>query len=198
MNLISANGAVKAAFSCKTDDLHEVFRFLKGTMKKTWLEERPYCEITIKTDVVEFVVTGARKSLFCEAAGPARVSISFAYFLHLVNDRPKMKTHVSVVDSFMTVNGTTVCVETWFFQDDSILRSIDLPVKYGIADLLKLSTRYTDREIEFNKLSDEYHAAFKTLANETKLITGKLKKYGFSKDEVEKFIYDKLFKQPKN
>jgi len=198
MNLISTEGAVRAALTCNTKDLTEVIRFLKATMKKTWLEERPYCEITIKTNQVEFVVDGARKTLLCEANGPARVSISFAYFLHLINDRPKIKTKISVGNEFMMVNDTTVCVETWFFQDDSILRSIDLPVNYRIADLLKLSTRYTDREIEFNKLSDEYHAAFKTLANETKLITGKLKKYGFSKDEVEKFIYDKLFKQPKN
>ncbi len=198
MNLISPAGVIKAALSCNTKDLNEVIRFLKATMKKTWMEKRPYCEITIKTNQVEFVVEGARKSLFCESNGPARVSVSFAYFLHLINDRPKIKTKISVGNEFMIVNDTTVCVETWFFQDDSILRSIDLPVNYRIADLLKLSTRYTEQEIEFNKLSNEYHAAIKTLANETKLITGKLKKYGFSKDEVEKFIYDKLFKQPKN
>lgn len=195
MKLISPTGAIKAALTCNTKDLNDVIRFLKATMKKTWLEERPYCEITFKTNQVEFVVHGARKTLLCEAFGPARVNISFAYFLHLINDRPKIKTIISVGDEFMIVNDTMVCVETWFFEDDNILRSINLPVNYGIYDLLNLSTKYTEREIEFSKLSDEYHAAFKTLANDTKIITGKLKKYGFSKDEVEKFIHNKIFKQ---
>lgn len=95
----------------------------------------------------------------------------------------------------MIVNDTTVCVETWFFEDDSILRSINLPLNYGISDLLNLSTQYTEREIEFNKRLHEYHAAFQTLANDTKIIAGKLKKYGFSKTEVEKFIHNKIFKQ---
>lgn len=193
MSLISKEGIVKANFSCNTKDLRGVIRFLKSTMKKTWMEERPYCEITIKTGEVQFVVPGARKSLFCDATGPARVSISFVYFLHLINDRPKMKMKISVGDGFMIINETTVYVETWFFQDDSILRSIELPVNYRVADLIKLSLHYTEKEIEFNKLSNEYHAALKTLANETKLISGKLKKYGFSKEEVEKFIHNKLF-----
>lgn len=193
MNLISSEGAVKAAFSCKTNDLTSVLKFLKATMKKTWLEERPYCEITIKTNEVEFATIGARKSLFCDATGPARFSISFAYFLHLVKDRPKVKTNLSVGEGFMTINEVTVVVETWFFQDDSILRSIDLPINYGMVNLLRLSLKYTEREIEFNKLSVDYHAAFKTLANETKLISAKLKKFGIEKSDVEKFIHDKIF-----
>ena len=194
MNLISPEGVIKAAFSCKTKDLREILKFVRAGLKKTWMEERPYCEITVKTNEVDFAVEGARKSLYCEAVGPGRVTISFAYFLHLVQDRPRLQTKISVGDDFMTINETTVAITTWFFQDDSILRSIDLPVNYGISDVLRLPFRYTDKEIEFNKLAAEYENACHTLNYDTKSIISRLKKYGIPKDEVEKFIHEKIFK----
>lgn len=193
MNLISPAGVVKAAFSCKTKDLREVLKFIRAGLKKTWTEERPYCEITIKTNEVEFAVEGAKKTLYCKATGPGRVTISFAYFLHLVQDRPRIQTKISVGDDFMTINETTVVVTTWFFEDDSILRSIDLPLNYGIADVLRLPFRYTEKEIEFNKLAGEYLNACTTLNYDTKQITRRLKKYGILRDEVEEFIHNKIF-----
>jgi hypothetical protein len=196
MNLISPAGVVKAAFSCKTRDLREVLKFLKAGMKKTWMKNLPYCEITIKTNEVEFSIEGAKKTLYCKALGPGRITISFAHFLHLVQDRPRVQTKVSVGDDFMTINETTVTVTTWFFQDDSILRSIDLPVNYGISDVLRLPFRYTGKEIEFNKLAGEYLDACSTLSYDTKSIISRLKKYGISRDEVEEFIHKKIFKQP--
>ena len=197
MNLISPAGVVKAAFSCKTKDLREIIKFLKAGLKKTWMEERPYCEITIKTNEVEFAVEGAKKTLYCKALGPGRITISFAYFLHLVQDRPRVQTKISVGDDFMTINETTITVTTWFFEDDSILRSIDLPVNYGIADVLRLPFQYTEQEIEFNKLDAEYMNACVTLNYDTKQITRRLKKYGISKDVVEEFIHSKIFDQSK-
>lgn len=98
----------------------------------------------------------------------------------------------------MIFNGSTVHVETFFFQDYSILRSIDIPMNYTIPDILRLSQKYTEEEIEFNKLTDAIQSAFKSLANDTKLVTSKLKKYGFSKMEIEKFIHDKIFIGNKN
>ena len=197
MSLISSEGAVKATFSCNTKELRQVIKFLKAGLKKTWVEKRPYCEITIKTNEVEFTVKGARKTLYCKANGPGRITISFAYFLHLINDRPRVQTKVAVGDDFMTINETTVTVTTWFFQDDSILRSIDLPTNYGIADVLRLSQRYTENEIEFNQLLPEYKSAFSTLDSDTKKIVRQLKKYGISKDDVEAFIHGKIFHQSK-
>jgi hypothetical protein len=195
MNMISKEGVVKASFSCKTKDLRAVLKFLRAGLEKTWMEERPYCEITIKTNAVDFAVEGAGKTLYCQSTGPGRITISFAHLLHLVQDRPRIQTKISVGDDFMTINETTVPVTTWFFQDDSILRSIDLPFKYGIADVLRLPFRYTEKEIEFNKLTDEYKSACATLSYDSKLIIRRLKKYGISKDEVEKFIHDKIFTQ---
>ena len=192
MNLISTEGAVKAAFTCRTKELLTVLKFVRAGLKKTWMEERPYCEITIKTGEVQFVVNGASKSLFCETKSPARITISFAYLLHLIKDRPRVVTKVSVGDDFMTVNETTVPVTTWFFQDDSILRSINLPVNYGTSDILRLSKQYTKEEIQFNKLLTEYNSAFATLDYDTKSIIRKLKKYGISKDKIERFIHDEI------
>ncbi len=193
MNLISSEGMVKAAFKCYTKELMDVLKFIKAGQKKTWMEERPYCEITILTGEVQFVVNGASKSLFCETKSPARVTISFAYLLHLVKDRPRVVTKFSVGDEFMTINESTVVVTTCFFQDDSILRSINLPVNYGIADVLRLPLRYTKKEIEFNKFTSEYKGACATLNYDTRLISARLKKYGISKDAIEKFLHSKIF-----
>jgi hypothetical protein len=197
MNLVSPDGAIKAAFTCKTKDLREVIKFLKAGGKKTWMDKRLSCEITIKTNEVQFVVEGARKSLFCESFGPGRVNLSFAYFLHLVEDRPRVQTNISVGDDFMTINETTVFVLTWFFQDDSILRSINLPANYGIADILRLPYQYTDQEIQFNQWAHECKKAFSTLHYDTQQIASRLKKYGISKSQVEEFIHGKIFHQSK-
>lgn len=66
---------------------------------------------------------------------------------------------------------------------------------HTISDILRLPLKYTEEEIEFNKLKEEHHNAFKSLANDTKFVFSKLKKYGFSKYEVEKFIHEKIFIQ---
>lgn len=193
MNLISSEGVIKASFKCKTKELVDVLKFLKAGQKKTWMEERPYCEITILINEVKFVVNGASKSLFCETKSPARVTISFAYLLHLIKDRPRIVTKVSVGDDFMSINESTVPVTTCFFKDDSILRSINLPVNYSIKDVLRLPLRYTEKEIEFNKFTAEYKGACATLNYDTRLITARLKKYGISKDAIEKFLYNNIF-----
>lgn len=198
MQLISKEGRVKAGFSIETKDLMRLLKLLKTTCSKTWKKENPYCEITIKTNSLEFVLAGIKQTIKCEAWGPARIIISFMHFYHLVNDSPILKTKVVVGDDFMTVNVTTVCVQTWFFKDDTILRSIDLPVNYKITDILRLAEKYTPQEIEYNKLSVEYRKAHEKLYDDIQKINRILKPYHISNEKVQEFLYKLLFTQPQD
>ncbi len=193
MNLISAEGAVKATFSCKTSELLAILKFLRAAIPKRIKVFQRIMEVTIKTNQVSFVVAGASKTLVCVANGPAKFTMSFPYFYDMVSTTIKSNSDISVGDWFMMFNGSTIHVETCFFQDYSILKSIDLPMNYTVSDILRLSLQYTEEEIEFNKLNEEQSKAYKALANDTQLVVSKLKKYGFSQIEIEKFIHDKIF-----
>ena len=120
------------------------------------------------------------------------------HFYHLVNDRPLIKTKVLVGVDFMTENETTVCVQTWFFKDDTILRSIDLPVNYKITDILRLAEKYTTQEIEYNKLSIEYRKAHEKLYDDIQKINRILKPYCIPNEKVQEFMYKLLFTQPQD
>jgi hypothetical protein len=194
MNLISSEGAVKATISCKTSELLKVLKFLHAAIPKKVKNFQNIMEVTIKTNEVIFVVIGASKTLKCTSKGPAKFTMSFPYFYDLASTSLKSTTCISIGDYFMIFNGATLHIETFFFEDYCILRSIDIPMNYTIPDILRLSLKYTEEEIEFNKLTEAIEIAFKSLANDTKLVTSKLKKYGFSQLEIEKFIHDKIFK----
>lgn len=163
MQKLTTVGPVKSGFKVQTKELRRVLRLLRKSYGINRKDQYPYCEITIKTDLVEFVVAGIKESISCEARGPARVTVSFEYFIHLATDRPLLKTKVDVGNEFMKVNDVSVVVDTWFFENDRILRSIDLPVNYEISDILRLSDRFTEEEIEFNRLKDDLSKAQKKL-----------------------------------
>lgn len=195
MQKLTTEGPVKAGFKVQTKELRRVLRLLSKSYGINRKDQYPYCEITIKTDLVEFVVAGIKESISCEARGPARVTIAFEYFIHLVTDRPLLKTKVEVGNEFMNVNDVSVVVDTWFFENDRILRSIDLPVNYEISDILRLVNRYTDEEIEFNKLKDDLSEAQGKLHNDIKKINRILKPYKISPEKVEEFIYQLIMQK---
>ncbi|RIJ46305.1 hypothetical protein D1614_19050 [Maribellus luteus] len=98
----------------------------------------------------------------------------------------------------MTVNETTVDVVTWFFQDDSILRSIDLPVNYDTVDILRLSQKYTKEEIEFNKLTEEHRQAQNKLYEDIIKVRRILKKYLIGEGDITNFIISNINKTGKS
>jgi hypothetical protein len=198
MNLISSEGAVKATFSSKTSELLKALKFLHVAIPKKTENYQRIMDVTIKTNEVIFVVIGASITLNCIAKGPARFEMSFPYFYDLVSTSLKSTTYISIGDYFMKFNDSTVHIETFFFQDNSILRSIVIPINFTISEILRLSLKYTEEEIEFNKLTEAIQTAFKSLANDTKVVTSILKEYGFSQLEIEKFIHDKVFIKDKN
>jgi len=183
---------VNCAMSCKTSELHDVMRFLSRAVPRNKKGLLHGCEITIKTNEVIFVSIGATKVLYCNSTGPVKVSIPFLYFYDIVKNIKSYNTQISIGEGLMTLGNLTVKVSTCFFNDDSILRSIDLPINYAIVDIIRLSDHYTPEEIEFNKLDVMIKRAYAEIEKDINLTYRKLMKYGVSIDDLRKIVHQRI------
>jgi hypothetical protein len=184
---------VKSNMTCKTKDLLETLKFLKRAIPKSSIGKKYSCEITVTLNQVQFVIIGAKRSLYCNANGPAKVTLPLLHLYSIVKTINVLNTHISVGDGFLTVNDVSLYVWTCFFEDDTILRSIDLPINFSPADVMKLPELYTKEEIEFNNLSELHRRTYQTLTDDIKHVYARLKKYGFTPDEIETLIRNKVY-----
>lgn len=183
----------RAMFSCMTKLFIETIQFLNRVIPRGNKRTQPFCEITIKTNEVCFVVPGASKTLYCKANGPAKIVVPFWYLYEIVSNLKGLFTLVLLKDGFMRIDKLTIEAKTFFFNDDSILRSINLPINYGPMDILVLPLKYTPQEIEFNDLSSVIENAQKKLENDINHAYVILKKYGFKKKELDNLIRSRIF-----
>jgi uncharacterized protein (UPF0335 family) len=58
---------------------------------------------------------------------------------------------------------------------------------------MKLPELYTKEEIEFNNLSELHRRTYQTLTDDIKHVYARLKKYGFTPDEIETLIRNKVY-----
>lgn len=192
MNETLTPTGTKYTMTCKTSELNDVMRFLSKAVPKNKKGILYGCEITIKTNEVIFVSIGATKVLYCNSTGPVKISIPFLYFYDIVKNIRTFNAQISIGEGLMTIGDLTVKASTCFFNDDSILRSINLPINYSIVDILRLSDQYTPQEIEFNKLDGMIKIAYAEIDKDVNLTYGILKKYGFTKDEIRNITLEKI------
>jgi hypothetical protein len=184
--------AKKCAMSCETNDLKEVLKFLKRAVPKTVIGKLYACEITIKTNEAIFVAIGATRVLYCNANGPVKVSVPLLYFYDIVKNIRTFSTLMTVGDGLLTIGNVTIDAFTFFFQDDSVLRSINLPINYSVKDILRLVEKHTPEELAFNKLDGLVKRTYEDMDNDINYVSGILKKYGFTHAEIEKLVLKKL------
>ncbi|PCH67000.1 MAG: hypothetical protein COC01_06780 [Bacteroidetes bacterium] len=80
-----------------------------------------------------------------------------------------------------------------FFEDDSILRSIQIPINYKDIDLLRLRHEgYTEEELEFNKITELIDTAEQSLKRKMAAAVSNLKEYGVKYEEIEGLVKSKL------
>ena len=184
---------VKASFKCKTKDLKDTLKFLNAAIPRKVVGYKRTLEVTVKTNEVIFVTAGSKKTLYCEAFGPVKFTMSLLYLIDMAETCTSRTSVISIGDWFMNYNDHTVDVETCYFEDDTILRSINLPMNYKVTDILNLPQKYTPEEIKFNKLQAEYEVAVSQLANDTKIIKQRLKKYGITSFDIDRFLHDRIY-----
>jgi hypothetical protein len=185
---------IKANMTCKTKDLLETLKFLKGVVPKNKMGSKYNCEITFKTNQIDFVIIGASKTLYCNANGPAKISIPVLYLYDIVKTIKEYSTEVSAGYGFVEINHLRVYTWTNFLEDDTVLRSVNLPINFTPADIVKLPEKHTNEELDFNNLTTIYYKTFRTLSTDIKSVHEKLKKYGFTLEEINLIIKSKIYK----
>ncbi len=183
----------RVIISVPTKSLLEVLNFLKRAIPKGKKACTYMCELTVKTNQIDFVVIGASKTLYCKANGPAKVSVYFDTFYDIAKNTKNFHTLILIADGLIRINVTTIDARTFFFEDDSILRSINLPINYTARDVLLLAETYTPEEIEFNVLTETYDNARRVLVRDMEVVYERLRKYGFSRNETEEIIMNKIY-----
>lgn len=183
---------IKCTMTCKTSDLLETMKFLSVAIPKNKKGKLYNCEITIKTNEVNFVVIGATKIIYCNATGPVKVSLPFWYLNDIVRLITTKYITIDISEGFLTIGKLTVSTSTCFFQDDSILRSVNLPMNYTVADLMRINDHYTPEEIAFNKLDVLIKNNVDTISQDVKKIAVILKKYGIAVKDIKEFVFEKI------
>lgn len=183
----------RVIISAPTKQLLEVLQFLKRALPRGKKAFGAMCELTVKTNQIDFVVIGASKTLYCRANGPVKVSVVFDTFHDLVKNTRTYHTLILIADEFLRIGVTTINARTCFFTDDSILRSINLPINYNARDVLRMAGQYTREEIEFNDLTETYSQTMNGLLRDMTVVYERLRKYGFTRKEVENLMLNKIY-----
>jgi hypothetical protein len=185
--------AKKCTMTCNSKELRDTMRFLSVAVPKTAKGKLFNCEITIKTNEVIFVVIGASRTIFCKTVSPVKVSVPFHHLSEVVKNTTTTLTHFEVTEESLTIGNLTMNAKTCFFEDDSILRSIDLPINFSVSDMRRIIKNYTPEEIEFNNLNKLMKKTYDDLAKDITKVRGILKKYGVTLEELYGLLDDMIF-----
>ena len=152
------------------------------------------CEITITEGKATFAVPGAIFFMECETKGTCKVSMSFPYLFEVIKGHNKKEADITITEDNMQLGIVSFAVKTSFFETDRILRTIDLPMNYTDADLLRLAKEsYTMEELQFNKIAVPILKAEEAFERNIAFAYNKLKGYGVTKEDVEKLAEVKIY-----
>lgn len=186
----------KCSLTCKTSDLQETMKFLRVAIPGNKKGRLYNCEMTVKTDEVNFVVIGASRVIYCSATFPVKVSLPFWYLNDIIQRITQEHVNIDISEALVTIGKLTVDADTCFFEDDSILRSIKLPINFTVKDLLRINDRYTPEEIAFNRLDVLIKNNIQTIHRDINKIAVLLKGYGIARKEIQNFVYEKINYKP--
>jgi hypothetical protein len=155
-------------------------------------------EITVTDGKITFAVSGAIFSMDCETMGACKAAISFPYFFQIIKDTGTKVTEILFTKNSMKIGIVTIPLRTTFFEDDRILRTIDLPMNHTDADLLRMSKEnYTWEELVFNKLALPIEAAEDSFIRNIKAAHQRLKGYGVTVEDLENLANRKIYGERK-
>ncbi len=176
----------------KVDLLRTLTQLYK--LKRSAKKKQSTLEITLTKDTLTFNIPGAQLNLEAHTSGSAKLTLRLAYFLDIIQTLRDVVVVAEIKENQLTISNKTFTVLTTFFENDEILRSIDMPLNYNDIDLanLSISDKYTKSELDFNNLLSEAERAKIEITKDTKKVYSILSKYGFSYNEVVAFIKTKL------
>ena len=186
----------KASFTIRKSKLKTELNKMRKALS-TLSKTRTYTvlELTITDNLLTLVIPGIKLKLPCKTVHTAKATFDFHYFYDMVKTWDGIFFECIVTANQLQMGVTKVTAQTTFFEDDSILRSIQLPINYTDWHLLQLEHKgFTLEELRFNDLEFEVFHAQKRLKrniNKTKSILGV---YGITPIEIEDLIASKIKK----
>jgi hypothetical protein len=178
-------------------DLLKALAFLKvGVKEKPRNDYIPtYCEVTITDNKVTFSLPGCKYALTCDTQGTAKFSTNFLYFHDLIKHHKYNELFFEIENDLIKLGDFEFKVNTCFFEDDKILKSIKLPIKFQDKHLLNLKKEgYTKEEFAFNNLQKKIDLAELRLTNNINNALKLLSKYNVTRADIEHLVNSKLYK----
>lgn len=152
------------------------------------------CEVTVTDGKVTFSVPGIENALFCETKGVGRFTAPYWYLLDIFKNHKGSEITLIIRPNEVTAGIVSFTANTTYFKDDTILRTIQLPINFTDGDILGIfkDEGYTLQELEFNKILPQIREAKAQLDGCIVKAFEHLKNYGISKEDVEKMVYGKI------
>ncbi len=182
-----------ATFKVHKKELLAVLKRLKA-MEKAARRKGSTLEVTIINFGLQLIIPGIEVPIAATTTGTAKFTIPLLYFADIVDTEKNEVLNFTLKEDRLNLRDFSWHVQATFFENNRILRSINLPVNYKYLDIVRLylSEKYTAEEIEFNNLEKDVMKAIDKLKINIDKATTILKKYGFSKDEVEQILTKKI------
>jgi hypothetical protein len=150
-------------------------------------------ELTITDGLLTLVVPGIRLEVKCKTTSTAKAALGLFFFRDIIKNWATLHLECFIHDNVFKTGVTSIKAQTTFFENDSILRSINLPINYSEMHLLQLEHKgFTEEEIDFNKLEFELYYAKKHLKSNIKKTIEIIGLYGVSSKEIEDLIQSKV------
>ncbi len=186
----------QASFEIDKTTFLKYLTFVKGSLKATSKNARKtVCEITITDGLVKLASPGALFEMPCVTRGTCKFTISVLYLNDIIKTNKEEEIKIIVGEKSITLGKLTVPVQAIFFEDDTVLRTIDLPLNFTDADLLRLNRSvYTAEELAFNKLEKKIAKASEALDTNMMKAESLLKKYGVNYADVVLMVNSKLYR----
>jgi hypothetical protein len=184
----------QASFSIrKSKLLNELKNIAKALGRMTKYNKQTVIELTITDNQLTIVLPGAKFELDCDTKSTAKAALGFFYFKDIVETSKGINIEVIVNDNAIKIGLASFKAQTTFFEDDSILRSIKLPLNYTDWHLLRMDNKgYTIEELRFNNLESDIYYAKKRLTYNISKAKEYLEVYGFSTKELEVLVSKKI------
>lgn len=152
------------------------------------------CELTIIQGFITLTVPGASFSIEAKTDGSAKAAFGLVYFTDIVKSFKDKEIIIRITANQIAVNSISFNSNVTFFEDDSVLRSVMLPMNFTELDLLSLNAgeRYTQAELRFNSLHTLIAQAENRLRNRINAACRELTLYEVTKEQIEALVNERI------
>ena len=172
--------------------LHGIKSLVNEYKKRNFVLE---CELTATSTILTLILYGVEFSIPCKGTGAASAIFPLVPFLEIMKLENKENIEMKISDTHVTLGTFSFPAQTHLFSNDRILRTINLPKKYSLIDLIKLTKLdYTQEELNYNQIPQKISAIEDGVSEAVKSCYNKLKKFGIQINEIEEFVMKTVYK----